>query len=117
MKEFNIALLGGDGIGPEVLAEAVKVLDAVSKRFEYKFNYTEGFIGGCAYDRFGTPLPEETLNIAKASDAVFLGAVGDWKYDSLPLEVRPEKALLGIRKELNLFANLRPAIVYPELVS
>lgn len=116
MKEFNIALLGGDGIGPEVVAEAVKVLNAISNKFDYKFNYTEGLIGGCAYDAFGTPLPEETLKTAKAADAVFLGAVGDWKYDSLPPEVRPERALLGIRKELNLFANLRPAIVYPELV-
>ncbi len=116
MKEFNIALLGGDGIGPEVVSEAVKVLGAISKKYDYKFNYKEGLIGGCAYDKHGTPLPEETLKIAKESDAVFLGAVGDWKYDTLPPEVRPEKALLGIRKELNLFANLRPAIVYPELV-
>lgn len=116
MTEYKIALLGGDGIGPEVVAEAVKILGAISKKFDYKFSYQEGLIGGCAYDKFGTPLPKETLEIAKNSDAVFLGAVGDWKYDSLPPEVRPEKALLGIRKELNLFANLRPAIVYPELV-
>lgn len=116
MKEYKIALLGGDGIGPEVVSEAVKVLDAISTKFNYKFTYTKGLIGGCAYDEFGTPLPEETLKIAKESDAVFLGAVGDWKYDTLPPEVRPEKALLGIRKALNLFANLRPAIVYPELV-
>lgn len=116
MKEFKIALLGGDGIGPEVVDEAVKILDAISQKFDYKFNYTKALIGGCAYDKYGTPLPEDTLKIAKESDAVFLGAVGDWKYDTLPPDVRPEKALLGIRKELNLFANLRPAIVYPELV-
>lgn len=117
MREFNIALLGGDGIGPEVVREAVKVLDAISKKFNYKFNYKEALIGGCAYDKFGVPLPLETVELAKNSDAVFLGAVGDWKYDTLPPEVRPERALLGIRKKLNLFANLRPAIVYPELVS
>lgn len=116
MKEYKIALLGGDGIGPEVVDEAVKVLEAISQKFDYKFNYTNELIGGCAYDKFGTPLPDETLKIAKESDAVFLGAVGDWKYDTLPPEVRPERALLGIRKALNLFANLRPAIVYPELV-
>lgn len=116
MKEHKIALLGGDGIGPEVVDEAVKVLEAISQKFDYKFTYTKGLIGGCAYDECGTPLPEETLKIAKESDAVFLGAVGDWKYDTLPPEVRPERALLGIRKALNLFANLRPAIVYPELV-
>ncbi len=117
MKEYNIALLGGDGIGPEVVSEAVNVIEAISKKFDYKFNYKEAFIGGCAYDRFGTPLPDETITIAKNSDAVLLGAVGDWKYDTLPPGVRPERALLGIRKELNLFANLRPAIVYEELVS
>ncbi len=117
MRNFNIALLGGDGIGPEVLAEAVKVLKAVEQKYNYEFIYTEALIGGCAYEKFGTPLPEETVELAKNSDAVFLGAVGDWKYDSLPPEVRPERALLGIRKALNLFANLRPAIVYPELVN
>ncbi len=117
MKEYNIALLGGDGIGPEVTAEAVKVLSAVGKKYDMIFNYTKALIGGCAYEKFGVPLPEETLDIAKNSDAVLLGAVGDWKYDSLPPEVRPEKALLGIRKGLNLFANLRPAVVFQELIS
>ena len=81
------------------------------------FSFEEALIGGCAYDMFGVPLPDSTIALAKSSDAVFLGAVGDWKYDTLPPEVRPERALLGIRKELNLFANLRPAIVYDELVS
>ena len=117
MKSFNIALLGGDGTGPDVVAEGVKVLDAVGKKFDIDFQYEKALIGGCAYDEFHNPLPEVTINIAKASDAVFLGAVGDWKYDTLPPEVRPERALLGIRKALNLFANLRPARVFEELVS
>lgn len=117
MKVHKIALLGGDGIGPEVLEQGVKVLDAIAKKFGIKFEYKEALIGGCAYDETNTPLPQTTIDIAKSSDAVLLGAVGDWKYDTLPPEVRPEKALLGIRKELNLFANLRPAIVYEELVN
>ena len=117
MKEYKIALLGGDGIGPEVVAQGVKVLNAAGEKFGIKFEYEKALIGGCAYEKTGTPLPEETVSLAKSSDAVFLGAVGDWKYDTLPPEVRPEKALLGIRKALNLFANLRPAIVYEELVS
>lgn len=117
MKEYNIAVLGGDGIGPEVVSEGIKVLDAIGKKFDIKFNYEYALIGGCAYDKYKVPLPDTTILTAKSSDAVFLGAVGDWKYDELPPEVRPEKALLGIRKELELFANLRPAIVYDELVS
>lgn len=117
MKEYNIALLAGDGTGKEVTDEAVKVLNALGEKCELKFNFKPALIGGCAYDEYKTPLPKETLDIAKSCDAVLLGAVGDWKYDTLPPEVRPEKALLGIRKELNLFANLRPAIVYPELTS
>lgn len=117
MKEFNIALLPGDGIGEEVTAEAVKVLNALGEKSGYRFNFEKRLIGGCAYDEFKTPLPEQTVNCAKASDAVLLGAVGDWKYDTLPPEVRPEKALLGIRKALDLFANLRPAVVFDELVA
>lgn len=117
MKEYNIALLGGDGIGPEVTDEAVKVMNAVGKKYDLKFNFTKALIGGCAYEKYGVPLPNETLEIAKKSDAVLLGAVGDWKYDTLPPAVRPEKALLGIRKGLNLFANLRPATVFDELIS
>lgn len=116
MKEYNIAVLGGDGIGPDVINEGIKVLDAVGEKFGLKFNYEKALIGGCAYDKTGVPLPEETVALAKSADSVFLGAVGDWKYDTLPPEVRPEKALLGIRKALGLFANLRPAIVYEELV-
>ena len=117
MKNYKITVLGGDGIGPDVTAEAVKVLNAVGKKFDLSFDYQFALIGGCAYEKYGKPLPEETLETAKNSDAVLLGAVGDWKYDTLPPEVRPEKALLGIRKGLNLFANLRPAVVFPELAS
>ena len=115
MKDYNIAVLGGDGTGPEVVAEGIKVLKAIGEKFSINFNFEYGLIGGSAYDVHKTPLPEETINLAKNSDAVYLGAVGDWKYDSLPPGVRPEKALLGIRKALNLFANLRPAIVFDEL--
>ncbi len=117
MKSYNIALLAGDGVGKEVTDEAVKILNAVGEKQSIEFNFESALIGGCAYDKYKTPLPEETLKIAKSADAVLLGAVGGWEYDKLPPEVRPEKALLGIRKELNLFANLRPAIVYPELTS
>ena len=114
---YNIAVLGGDGTGPEVINEGVKVLNAIAKKHGHTFNFEKALIGGCAYDEYKTPLPESTISIAKDADAVYLGAVGDWKYDTLPPEVRPEKALLGIRKELNLFANLRPAIVFDELIS
>ncbi len=117
MKSYNISVLAGDGTGKEVTDEAVKVLKTVGEKYSINFNFEPALIGGCAYDKYKTPLPDETLNIAKQSDAVLLGAVGDWKYDSLPPELRPERALLGIRKELNLFANLRPAVVYPELTS
>ncbi len=117
MKSYNIALLAGDGVGKEVTDETVKILKAVGEKQSIEFNFESALIGGCAYDKYKTPLPEETLKIAKSADAVLLGAVGGWEYDKLPPEVRPEKALLGIRKELNLFANLRPAIVYPELTS
>ena len=117
MKNYTITVLGGDGIGPDVTNEAVKVLDAAGKKFGMSFDYKYALIGGCAYEKFGVPLPDETLETAKNSDAVLLGAVGDWKYDTLPPAVRPEKALLGIRKGLNLFANLRPAVVFPELAS
>ncbi len=117
MKTYNIALLAGDGTGKEVTDEAVKVLKAIGEKYSYDFNFEPALIGGCAYDEYKTPLPDVTLDIAKKSDAVLLGAVGDWKYDTLSPEVRPERALLGIRKELNLFANLRPATVYPELTS
>ena len=114
----KIAVLPGDGVGPEIIQEGVKVLKAVQEKYqgEINFEYEHGLIGGCAYDEYKTPLPDSTIELAKKSDAVFLGAVGDWKYDTLPPQVRPEKALLGIRKALNLFANLRPATVFDELI-
>ena len=114
---YKIAILSGDGLGPEIVSEAIKILKAISHKYSIDFEFNHALIGGCAYDKHGTPLPQETIDICKNSDAVLLGAVGDWKYDKLPPEVRPEKALLGIRKALNLFANLRPAIVYDELTS
>lgn len=113
----KITVLKGDGIGPEVVDQALKVLDAVCEKYNHKFEYLEALIGGVAIDKFGVPLPEETLNLAKSSDAVFLGAVGDWKYDNLDPAIRPEKGLLGIRKGLGLFANLRPVKIMDELVS
>ena len=110
----KIAVLPGDGIGPEIVAEAVKVLKALqSKGLDIALEY--GLIGGAAYEDSGTPLPEETLVISRAADAILLGAVGGYQWESLDISVRPEKGLLGIRSELNLFANLRPAILYPQL--
>ena len=108
---MKIAVLPGDGIGPEIVAQAVKVLDALNLNLEM----TEAPIGGAGYEASGDPLPEDTLQLAKEADAVLLGAVGDWKYDTLERHLRPERGLLRIRKELNLFANLRPALLYPEL--
>ena len=109
---MKIAILPGDGIGPEITKQAVDVLRALNVGAEL----IEAQIGGAGYEKFGDPLPDSTLDLAIKSDAVLLGAVGDWKYDSLPREKRPERGLLRIRKELNLFANLRPAILYSELV-
>jgi len=110
---MKIAVLPGDGIGPEIVAQAVKVLNALNLNIEM----TEAPIGGAGYEAAGDPLPDATLKLAKDSDAVLLGAVGDWKYDKLERHLRPERGLLRIRKELNLFANLRPALLYPELAS
>ncbi len=109
---MKIAILPGDGIGPEITKQAVDVLRALNVGAEL----IEAQIGGAGYEKFGDPLPDSTLDLAVKSDAVLLGAVGDWKYDALPRDKRPERGLLRIRKELNLFANLRPAILYPELV-
>ena len=109
---MKIAILPGDGIGPEITKQAVNVLKALNLGAEL----VEAPIGGAGYEKHGDPLPDSTLNLAVKSDAVLLGAVGDWKYDTLPREKRPERGLLRIRKELNLFANLRPAILYSELV-
>jgi 3-isopropylmalate dehydrogenase len=109
---MKIAVLAGDGIGPEITAEAVKVLNALDLRFEME----NALVGGCAYDAHGHPLPDATLKLAREADAILFGAVGDWKYDKLERALRPEQALLGLRKNLGLFANFRPAICYPELV-
>jgi len=110
---MKIAVLPGDGIGTEIVAEAVKVLNALDLKFEME----TALVGGAAYDAHGHPLPEATLNLAKASDAILFGAVGDWKYDTLDRPLRPEQAILGLRKNLGLFANFRPAICYKELVN
>lgn len=112
---YNIALLKGDGIGPEIVDSAVKVLEAVGKKYGHVFNFTPYLIGGCAIDATGKPLPEETVEGCLASDSVLLGAVGGPKWDTLPGNVRPEKALLGIREAMELFTNLRPAKLYPAL--
>ncbi|MFZ9298592.1 MAG: 3-isopropylmalate dehydrogenase [Hylemonella sp.] len=109
---MKIAVLPGDGIGVEIVAEAVKVLRALDLKFEME----TAPVGGAAYELAGHPLPESTLNLAKQADAILFGAVGDWKYDTLERQFRPEQAILGLRKHLGLFANFRPAICYEQLV-
>ncbi|MDA0902029.1 MAG: 3-isopropylmalate dehydrogenase [Proteobacteria bacterium] len=111
----NILLIEGDGIGPEVVGEAKKIIDFFSENSDKKFEIDYALLGGVAYDKTGTPFPEETIQKAKKSDAILLGAVGGPKWESLAYEHRPERGLLGIRKELELFANLRPAIVFDAL--
>ena len=110
---MNIAVLPGDGIGPEIVAEAVKVLKAL----QLPISMETAPVGGAAYDLAGHPLPPATLDLAKSADAILFGAVGDWKYDTLARELRPEQAILGLRKHLALFANFRPAICYQELTA
>jgi 3-isopropylmalate dehydrogenase len=117
MKTYKIALIKGDGIGPEIIDEAVKVLDAVASCYDIEFSYEEALMGGCAYDITGDPLPQETINISLNSDAVLFGAIGGQKWDNLPREKRPESGLLRFRKELGVYANLRPAVVYDELIN
>jgi len=109
---MKIAVLPGDGIGTEIVAEAVRVLETLDLKFEME----SALVGGAAYEAHGHPLPEATLKLAKESDAVLFGAVGDWKYDKLERSLRPEQAILGLRKNLGLFANFRPAICYEQLV-
>jgi 3-isopropylmalate dehydrogenase len=113
---MKIAILPGDGIGPEIMAQALRVLD-VLKRDGLKLETETALVGGSAYDSTGTPLPEATLQLARGADAVLFGAIGGPKYDALPRDKRPEQALLGLRKSLGLFANLRPAVLYPELAN
>ena len=117
--EKNIVVIKGDGIGPEVVNEAIKVLDAVAKKYNHKFNYTDILMGGCSIDATGEPLTDEAIATAKAGDAVLLGSIGGNTTTSpwykLPPDKRPEAGLLKMRKSLGLFANLRPANLYPEL--
>lgn len=115
MREYNITVLKGDGIGPEIVDECIKVLDKAGKRFGFSFDYDYQLLGGAAIDAAGVPYPKETELACKASDAVLLGAVGGPKWDTLPSEIRPEKGLLAIRESLGLFANLRPAKIFAPL--
>ena len=116
MKKYNICVIKGDGIGPEIVDEAIKVLDTVSSKFEFELNYEHVLLGGEAIDVLGSPIPNETLEAALNSDAVLLGAIGGPKWDNLERNLRPESGLLKLRKGLGAFANLRPAIVFDELV-
>ena len=113
--EKTIALIPGDGIGPDVVAEAVNVLNVVAKKYGHSFSYKNVIAGGVAIDQFGKPLPQEQLDICLNSDAALLGAVGGPKWDNLPSEIRPEKALLGLRGGMKVFANLRPAVMWKQL--
>lgn len=111
----KIAILPGDGIGPEIISEAVKVIDCLRNDYSFDVEIENGLVGGIAYDQTGSPLPEETLKLVRDADSVLLGAVGGPKWEPLDYSVRPERGLLGLRTELNLYANLRPALLYPEL--
>lgn len=113
--EYNIAVVKVDGIGPEIVDEAIKVLKCVEKKYNHKFKFNEVLAGGCSIDVNGVPLTEETIRICKEADSVLLGAVGGPKWDSVETNLRPEKALLGLRSQLGLFANIRPAIMYDAL--
>lgn len=115
MKNYKIVLLEGDGIGPEIVAEATKVLNKAAERFGFSVSYENALLGGIAIDETGVPLPEETVDACKRADAVLLGAVGGWKWDTLPGHLRPEAGLLGIRSALGLYANLRPARIFGPL--
>jgi 3-isopropylmalate dehydrogenase len=115
-KQYKIAVFAGDGVGTEIMAEALKVLRLIADKRKVKLNLSEGYIGGSAYDRFGEPLPSESLDLALQSDAVLLGAVGGPKWEGLEYNLRPERALLGLREKLGLYANLRPVVVFDELL-
>lgn len=115
-EEIKLAVFPGDGIGTEIVREALKVLKVISEKSGRKFNIQEGVVGGTAYDLTGKPLPEESMDLAEKSDAVLLGAVGGPKWESLDYLLRPERALLGLRKQLGLFANLRPVVVFDDLI-
>lgn len=113
--KYHIAVIPGDGIGPEVVGEALQVLDTIAMKYHHEFVYTPVLAGGCAIDAVGECLPQATIDVCKKADAVLLGAVGGWKWDTLPGDKRPERALLGLRKELELFANIRPALLFDAL--
>jgi len=115
--DFNIAVLPGDGIGPEIIDQAKKVVISIGIKFNHQFNFKPGLVGAIAIDKTGSPLPEETLDLCKSSDAVLFGAIGDPKYDNNPAaKVRPEQGLLAMRKELGLYANVRPVTTFPSLI-
>jgi 3-isopropylmalate dehydrogenase len=115
-QQYRITTLSGDGIGPEIMAIAVEVLKVVGQQYDLQFEFQEALLGGVAFEATGVPLPDETITTCKASDAVLLAAIGDFKYDTLPRHLRPETGLLGIRAALGLFANLRPAKILPQLI-
>lgn len=118
MAKYKIAVLPGDGIGTEIVPQAVKVLKKIAPKYDLEFSFAEGLVGGAAIDAVGTALPEETINLCRASDAILLGAVGGPKWDTLPVHMRPEvAALLPLRKILGLYANIRPAFLFPQLVA
>ncbi len=117
MKSYKIGIIKGDGIGPEIIDEALKVLDAISVKEGFNLKYEELLLGGAAIDETGVPLPDETIKGVKKCDAVLFGAIGGSKWDNLERHLRPESGLLGLRKEMGTFANLRPAIVYDELIN
>lgn len=115
-KKYNITILPGDGIGPEIMKVATAALEVAGKKNDIEFGFTEALVGGAAIDAHGVPLPDETLEICKSSDAVLLAAIGGYKWDTLPSAQRPEQGLLGLRAGLGVFANLRPATVLPQLI-
>ncbi|MCK4880100.1 MAG: 3-isopropylmalate dehydrogenase, partial [Bacteroidales bacterium] len=115
--DFNIAVLPGDGIGPEIVEQAIKVLKAVGVKYNHTFSFTEALVGATAIDQVGDPFPEETFRLCMKSDAVLFGAIGDPKYDNDPkAKVRPEQGLLAMRKKLGLYANIRPVTTFPSLI-
>lgn len=114
---YKITVIPGDGVGPEVTGQAIKVLEAIGRWFGHQFSFVEAEAGGCAIEKTGHPLPQATLDACRNSDSVLLGAVGGWQWDTLPGDQRPEQALLGLRGGLGLYANLRPAVLFPALRS
>ena len=114
---YKIAILKGDGIGPEIVDEAIKILDKVGEKFGHKFEYVQGYLGGESIDKYGIPLSDETIQVCSESDAILLGAIGGPKWDNIDPQKRPERGLLAIRKELGVYTNLRPAILFKSLKS